>query len=391
MLKFRLWDTEHKKMVRAKNSEKPYKALQVRTNEDGSKLYVYDHSQRIELQNPQSADVKTYWPVWKSLTDEEVGYYLTNEPTDLYSWDSWDEASYRFMNWTTVLQSWKVDEGETPEYTGDTPTKAADAQYTYTFSGWKPTVWPIYKKTDFKAQFSSTVNEYTVSISSNNIDYWTVDESSVSDIPYWTKLSTENNVLTIWEGRSAVEVTATAEDGYVFSSWWEVPVTVTGNTSIQANFAFGPLQNYVLPVDGNALTIFGDAEAENYVQVSVETDPEAWDNGVSVDVWWLFDDDFFVGTYGEENQNWWEYIFYDLFDSEYVEYLITEWEDATAWEWKSGVWSALQTYYATPTKTNADAVITAMEATIDDVTWKYEPITWTIPEPEPDDRGKKII
>lgn len=231
----RLWDTENKKIAWAIPTWDPHTKLQVWTNDDGSKLYVYTWSAFREL-SLASATVSEYGPVWKALDDETVGYYLTNVPTDLYNWDSGDEVAYRFMNWTTVLQSWKVDEWETPEYTGDTPTKSATAQYTYTFSWWKPTVWPISKKTDFKAQFTSTVNEYTVSIASEDTDKGTVDESSVTDIPYGTKLSTEDNVLTIWEGTSAVEVTATAETGYVFSSWWEVPATVTGNTSITATF-----------------------------------------------------------------------------------------------------------------------------------------------------------
>lgn len=228
----RLWDTENKKIVRAVNKD-TNKEYQVWTNDDGSKLYIYDVEWK-ELS--ASLDVCEYWPVWKELEDETVGYYLTNKPTDLYNWDEWDEVAYRFMNWTTVLQSWKVDEGETPEYTGDTPTKAATAQYTYTFSGWKPTVWAIYKKTDFKAQFTSTVNKYTVSIASNNTDYGTVDESSVANVEYGTKLSTAENVLTIGEGESATTVIATAETWYHFASWWTVPATVSWATSITATF-----------------------------------------------------------------------------------------------------------------------------------------------------------
>lgn len=296
----RLWDTENKKIVWAVDKSEHKKAYQVWTNDDGSKLYIYKKDKWVELDQTEE-DVKEYWPVWKALNDEMVGYYLTSEATDLYNWDSGDEAAYRFLNGTTVLQSWTVDEGETPEYTGDTPTKAATAQYTYTFSGWKPTVGPISKKTDFKAQFTSTVNDYTitwkdgddatldtdtvayggtpeytwltptktataqytytwdewwtpaiatvtgnatytatftstvnqytVSIASNDETYGTVDVASVT-ADYGTAISAESNVLTIGE----TEITATAETGYHFSSWGTLPETVTETLSITATF-----------------------------------------------------------------------------------------------------------------------------------------------------------
>ena len=151
MLK-RLWDTENKKIVWLRDGKKAYQVFT-----DGDKLYVYHAGQRMEY-NPSTSEApaEEYWPTWAELEDQEVGYYDTNVPTNMYNWDEGEEVAYAFKNWSTTLQSWKVDEWETPEYTGDTPTKAADAQYTYTFSGWKPTVWPIYKKTDFKAQFTAT-------------------------------------------------------------------------------------------------------------------------------------------------------------------------------------------------------------------------------------------
>ena len=231
----RLWDKKKKKIVWAVDKTDHKKAYQVWTNDDGSKLYIYKKNGWVELDQTKE-DVKEYWPVWKELEDETVGYYLTNEPTNLFSWDEGDEVSYRFMNGTTVLDSWKVKEGSTPEYTGDTPTKEATAQYTYTFSGWKPTVWPIYKKTDFKAQFDSTVNEYDITIVSDDTDKGTVDVASIDNAPYGTKISAAENVLTVWEWESATEVTATALEWYVFSSWWTLPSSVTEDLTITATF-----------------------------------------------------------------------------------------------------------------------------------------------------------
>ena len=228
----RLWDTENKKIVRAINKD-TNKEYQVWTNDDGSKLYIYDTEWR-ELS--ASLDVCEYWPVWKELEDETVGYYLTNKATDLYNWDEWEDVAYAFKNWTTVLQSWTIAEGETPEYTGDTPTKAATAQYTYTFSGWKPEVWPIYKKTNYSAQFDKTVNEYDLTIDVNDNTMGSVDVAFVEWQPYWTPISAEDNVLTIGEWESKTVVTATAETGYVFSSWGTLPASVSADATITATF-----------------------------------------------------------------------------------------------------------------------------------------------------------
>ena len=238
----RLWDTENKKIVWAIPTWDPHKKLQVWTNDDGSKFYVYDSYKWMEL-IPAGVTVSEYGPVWKELEDETVGYYLTNEPTDLFNRDEGEDVAYAFKNWTTVLQSWKVKEGETPEYTGDTPTKSATAQYTYTFSGWNPTVWPIYKKTDYKAQFDSTVNEYDISIAPNDNDYWTVDESSITNVPYGTKISidAETNNLVIGEWETATTVTGTPAEWYNLVNWtddlWEaLPATLSWDLSIVAVF-----------------------------------------------------------------------------------------------------------------------------------------------------------
>ena len=228
----RLWDTENKKAVWVRNGNKSY---QVWT--DWDKLYVYVAGQRMEY-NPSTSEVpaEEYWPTWTNLEDQEVGYYDTNVPTNMYNWDEGEDVAYAFKNWSTTLESWTVKEGETPEYTGDTPTKAATAQYTYTFSWWKPTLWPIYKKTDFKAQFTSEVNKYDLTITVDDDTHGSVDVQAVSDVPYGTPISAEANVLTIGSGEDKVEVTATAESGYVFSSWGTLPSSVSGDATITATF-----------------------------------------------------------------------------------------------------------------------------------------------------------
>lgn len=219
----RLWDTTEKKMVFAKWPTGH--TCQVWTDEEWSKLYIYDMAQWLEYTPSPSNDGKVYGPQWKEIDgDDEVGFYDTNEPTDLYVWESGDEVSYSFKNWTTVLQSWKVKEGQTPEYTGDTPTKAATAQYTYTFSWWKPTVWPIYKKTNFLAQFTSTVNEYTITF----VDEDGTTELDEQTLDYWA--------TPVYAGETPTKE-ATAQYTYTFSWWTPEIASVTWDATYTATYS----------------------------------------------------------------------------------------------------------------------------------------------------------
>jgi len=322
----------------------PHKKLQVWTNDDWSKLYVYDIAWWREIAQ-STVDAEEYWPVWKELEDEMVGYYLTNVPTDLYNWDSGDEVAYRFMNWTTVLQSWKVDEWETPEYTGDTPTKAATAQYTYTFSWWKPTVWPISKKTDFKAQFTSTVNNYDVTIEVNNTENmeldlnWTAFQSwDTISVPYGTSVSANGNVLTI--GTNVITATVVTA-WYDFIAWWgemfwPLPQTITEDTIVEAECS--PWEPISI-----AFQDYGEDEADGLLQLYPI---QEWEEGPIT--WYVWDSHFtynwdladlsldLVGT-----AEWLSWVTFntDLIATEYEwQYYATVSTDDTEHVWALGPW-----------------------------------------------------
>ena len=68
----------------------------------------------------------------------------------------------RFLNWDgTELQSSQVEEGDMPTYTGATPTRAEDEQYTYAFNGWSPTIVSATADADYTAQYIATEKPVT--------------------------------------------------------------------------------------------------------------------------------------------------------------------------------------------------------------------------------------
>ena len=113
----------------------------------------------------------------------------------------------------------------------------ADAQYTYVFKEWVnvPTNGLIQTDTTIYAEFDSIINEYTVTIQSENTDYGTVSESSVV-VPYGTTIDKSSNTLGI--GGNSITATpnqATAQYTYSFVRW-DAPDTVTGNITVSAVF-----------------------------------------------------------------------------------------------------------------------------------------------------------
>lgn len=140
-------------------------------------------------------------------------------------------ADYTINKYTV---KWLDDDGKTLEtdlnvpygtmvsYDGTEPSKAATAQYTYTWTGWDKELAKVEGDVTYTAVYEATVNEYTVTWMNGNSIIET-DEN----VPYGTMPS--------YDGATP-EKTATDRYTYTFSGWDKEVSEVTGNVTYTAQF-----------------------------------------------------------------------------------------------------------------------------------------------------------
>ncbi len=196
-------------------------------NEDGSVLgttdVLYGEKPEYNGETPAKPATVQYTYTFAGWTPEinEV----TGDAVYTAKYDSVvNEYTIEFVNEDgTVLQTGKVAYGETPVYTGATPVKAADAQYTYTFDKWSPAIDVVDGDATYTATYTSVVNKYTVT--------WVNDDDTVletdNDVAYGTTPS--------YDGAEPTK-TADAQYTYTFAGWTPVVDTVKGNVTYKATY-----------------------------------------------------------------------------------------------------------------------------------------------------------
>ena len=122
----------------------------------------------------------------------------------------------------TVLETDSVAYGSTPTYDGATPSKDCTYQYTYTFSGWSPSVVAVTSDATYIAQFSSAINSYTITWENYDGTVLEVDSVAYGSTP-------------TYDGVTPTRV-AVAQYSYVFSGWSPSVVAVTSDATYYAEF-----------------------------------------------------------------------------------------------------------------------------------------------------------
>ncbi len=146
----------------------------------------------------------------------------------------------------TVIKTDMVDFDSLPSYSGETPTKAEDAMYTYTFSKWTPEIVIVNGETTYVAEFSATPKEYTVT--------WVANGTTVTSY----KLA---------YGSAVTNIPAVPEILGMVGSWEGIPETMPANDiTINAKYVKGCLVTWYL--DGTATGAYYQLGFENGEQIA---------------------------------------------------------------------------------------------------------------------------
>jgi len=148
------------------------------------------------------------------------------------------ESYIYYYNGSTLVYTEKVLDGGNGTYAG-TPTKASDAQYTYTFAGWSKdddntvdsdALNNIVADRNVYACFTSTLRKYNVTFVKASADGGGTLQT-IQNVNYGTVITAAN----AYTGATPTTSQGSAED-YPFEGWSPASATVTGNTTFTAMF-----------------------------------------------------------------------------------------------------------------------------------------------------------
>ena len=171
-------------------------------------------------------------------------------------------VTVNFLNYdSSVLETKTVEYNTVPAYTGTTPTRDATAQYTYTHSGWTPTLAAVTAAQDYTATFTETLRSYTIT--------WQNDDGTVLE----TDTAAEYGTTPTYDSATPTK-TATAEYTYTFDAWTPAVASVTGDATYTASFtstanSYNVTYSYTGTVPGDATALPAAATYQYGTDVTV--------------------------------------------------------------------------------------------------------------------------
>lgn len=162
-----------------------------------------------------------------------VASFTVDTPTHTITWENYDG---------TVLETDTVAEGAMPRYDGATPTHPQYANYSYTFSGWSPSVTTVTGDQTYTAQFTRSLRYYTVTFSATpsgtGITSWTYS------MPYGTTYSLSgDNIVFTYNNSTYYTAVPPSASGYLFRTWSgnsfsdiSIGDTITGSKTLYCRY-----------------------------------------------------------------------------------------------------------------------------------------------------------
>ena len=178
--------------------------------------------------------------------------YTGNADLDLYA--QWVINTYT-VTWVDenddVLETdEEVPYGATPSYDNDEPTKAADAEYTYTFAGWTPEISEVIGNVTYTATYTETTNKYTVTF---------VDEDGDTVLKEATEYEYGTKAADIVKPADPTKK-ADAQYTYTFAGWTPAIADVTADAVYQATYTPTPIPKVTVTFDANGGAWAADVE-----------------------------------------------------------------------------------------------------------------------------------
>ena len=192
-------------------------------DEQGNTISIADGGCRTSISGTIHTD---------SLTGAQIAAYKARYPYLNVTADH-TSAQLKFYNGTTLLATQTVLDGGDGTYSGSTPTKAADAQYTYTFAGWS-------KDTDDNTVDADALTHVTGDRNVYACYSHTIRTYTVTWMNKGTVVETDNNVP--YGSLPHFDGTMPSYDGQTASGWdRDLTQPITGNTTINAVYV--PMYN----------------------------------------------------------------------------------------------------------------------------------------------------
>ena len=198
-----------------------------RTDDNGGKGYPRNTTATVKSLGEVNFAAPTGYKFlgWATTPDSNTIEYVEDDPVfvdangdnDLYA--VWQVKTYTvtWVNWDgTVLETdTDVEYNSDPRYDGKNPTRAADAQYTYTFKSWDKPLEKVTKDVTYTAVYEETINKYTIKW----VDWDGSEVRTDTEVPYGTELEVPE------------DPTRAADDQYTytFKGWTPEVETVTGD------------------------------------------------------------------------------------------------------------------------------------------------------------------